>query len=526
MADSVDEIKKQVQERVEAEAATLPPKPEEDQKITSKLINECLYANELGDGVLYATLFRDQFVYCKNFQEWFAWDGHHWKRDVMNKSLAAVEKVVECYMGEYQRVSKEIVDATAKSLGTPEDSERIKKLQGRQNALLKRISQLRADKRRTSCLKFAHTIENPIAIIGDEFDQRPMLFPCANGVIDLETGRIKPGRPDDYLSLASPIEWKGIDEPAPLWEKSLLEIFGGNEDVFHYINRLFGYSITGRTEEKVFPVLYGRTGWNGRSMLVETINYIMGDMAGSIASEMLLASKQLRSTSGPSPDIIALKGKRMVFASEIDEGQKFANGIIKKLTGNDEITGRSPHDKYATSFQQTQKLFLMTNTQPSAPAHDTAFWERIHLIPFKISFVNRDPRESHERRAILGLDRQLRREASGILAWMVKGCLRWQKDGLMPPKEVLEATEQYHRNEDMMGDFIEECCIREPGAKEKSSILYNRFVEWYHENIGEKEPSGTWFGKQLSLKYDKGKSNGSNVYHGIALASAQGQLAQ
>lgn len=523
MTDNTEDIRKQVQERIDAEAATLQP-PDEDPKITSKLINECLYANELGDGVLYATLFRDQFVFCKKTQEWYVWSGHHWKQDIMNKSLAAVEKVVECYMGEYQRVSKQIVDTAAASDGSEETAAKLKKMKSRQDALLKRISQLRADKRRTACLKFAHTIDEPLAITGDEFDKKPMLFPCANGVIDLETGRLKLGRPGDYLSLASPIEFKGIDEPAPLWTKSLLEILNGNEELVAYIQRLFGYAMTGLIKEKVFPVLYGRTGWNGRSMIVETINHVMGDMAGSIASEILLSSKHIRNSAGPSPDIVALKGKRMVFASEIDENQKFSNGMIKKLTGKDELKGRSPHDKYDTVFQQTQKVFVMTNTQPSAPAHDTAFWERLHLIPFMISFVNRDPRESHERRAILDLDRKILKEVSGILAWLVRGCLLWQKHGLSPPKEVLEATEQYRRNEDMMSDFIEECCLREPGAKEKSSTLYNRFVEWYHENIGEKEPSGTWFGKQLSQKYTKGKSNGSNVYHGIALAIGQGRL--
>jgi len=522
MADT-DDIRKQVQERVQAEAATLPH-PEEDQKITSKLIQDCLVANELGDGILYATTFRDQFLYCKNTQEWFAWSGHCWQRDVMNKSLAAVEKIVEHYLGEYRSLSKTIADQAAASDGSEEATAKLKKLKSRQDALLKRVSQLRADKRRTACLKFAHTIEDPIAITGDEFDLKPMLFPCANGVIDLETGRIKPGRPGDFLSLASPIEFKGINEPAILWEKSILEIFSGNVELVAYLQRLFGYAMTGLCREKVFPVLYGKTGWNGRSLIVETISHVMGALAGSIPAEMLLSQKYSKSSSGPSPDIMSLKGIRMAFASEVDEGQRFSASKIKWLTGKDELVGRSPHDKYPTRFSPTHKLFLMTNTQPQAPPSDKAFWERLHLIPFSISFVNRDPQESYERRAILDLDRQILKEASGILAWLVKGCLRWQKEGLNPPKEVREATEQYRRNEDLLADFIDECCVREPGAKAKSSQLYARFVEWYHDNIGKNEPSGTWFGKQLGQKYDKDKSNGCIMYFGITLASAQGGL--
>jgi putative DNA primase/helicase len=513
MTNGEDDIREQVQKRIDEEAAQIPP-ADDEQKITSKLIQECLFANELGDSVLYSTLFRDQFLYCKNTQEWFEWSGHFWQRDIMNRSLASVEKVVDCYLHEYKRLAGNIAD-----LIVQEDKNGVGKLKKRQHDLLKRASQLRGDKRRNSCLKFAHTIDKPIAITGEEFDQKPMLFPCANGVIDLETGRLKPGRPGDYLSLSSPVFFAGIDEPAPLWEQSFLEIFSNNLDLIAYVQRLMGYSITGLIGEKVFPVMYGRTGWNGRSLIVETVKHVMGDLAVTIPSEMLLSSKYAKSSSGPSPDIISLKGKRMAFASEIDDNQRFSASKIKWLTGKDELVGRNPHDKYQTYFEQTHKLFVMTNTLPQAPPNDKAFWERLHVIPFGISFVNRDPQETYERRANLNLDRQLLKEAPGILAWLVRGCLLWQIHGLNPPMEVIEAREQYRRNEDLLADFIDECCVREPGAKDKAANLYARFVEWYHDNIGKNEPSGTWFGKQLAQKYDKWKSEGCVMYQGVALKS-------
>jgi len=515
-----DEIRKQVQDRVAQEAGTATP--EEDSELTSQFIQECLFANEQGDGVLYATLFRDRFLYCKNTMEWYEWQGHSWKRDIMNRSLAAVELLVERYLGEYKALGGKISDLTAEA--EVDNSRKIKRLSELQKQLLKRVSQLRADKRRTACLKFSHTIDDPLAITGEEFDNRPMLFPCANGVIDLETGRLHDGRPGDFLSLSSPVSFLGIDAPAPLWEKSIHEIFAGNEDLIAYLQRLFGYAMTGLVTEKVFPVLYGRTGWNGRSLIVETISKILGDMAGPIAAEMLLSTKYTKSAAGPSPDIMSLKGIRMAFASEVDEGHRFSASKIKWLTGKDSLVGRNPHDKYQTRFNPTHKLFLMTNTQPQAPPNDKAFWERLHLIPFTISFVTRDPQESYERPAIKDLDQQVLKEAPGILAWLVRGCLLYQKHGLKPPKEVTEATELYRRNEDLLADFIDECCVREPGAKAKSSSLYARFVDWYHDNIGKNEPSGTWFGKQLSQKYEKNKSEGVVMYHGIALAGDQGGL--
>ena len=550
MTDDIDDIRKQVQDRVTAEAATLPA-PEEKPKITSKLIQECLNANALGDATLYAALFRDRFVYCKDMKEWFEWNGNFWQRDVMDHSHAAVEKVCEQYLNEYRSIGEEIIklstarvpDPEAKATEdeeaeeSPKESPRVKKLKERQGALLKRVWQLREPKRRDACLKFAHQIEDPLAIISESLDLHPMLFACANGVIDLTTGTLKPGRPGDYLTLASPIEFKGIDEPAPLWEKSLVEISGGDsekppgdprnanaEEMASYYQRLFGYAITGLVKEKIFPVLYGKTGWNGRSLIVDTITNIMGEMAGPIQTEMLLAQKFAKSASGPSPDVMSLKGLRLACASETEDKQHFAASKIKWYTGTDKLVGRWPNDKRQIRFDQTHTLLLMSNYQPSAPPNDKSFWERMHLIPFDISFVNRDPQEAHERRANLDLGKQIRAEYPGILAWLIRGCLLYQRDGLNPPKCVREATEKYRRGEDLLADFIDECCIREPGAKCKSSVLYKRFVEWYHENIGKKEESGTWFGKQISQKFERSKSNGCVVYFGIDVVEIQGGL--
>ena len=137
--------------------------------------------------------------------------------------------------------------------------------------------------------------------------------------------------------------------------------------------------------------------------------------------------------------------------------------------------------------------------------------------------MNRDPKETYERRAILDLDKQMIKEASGILSWLVSGCLLWQRDGLCPPPEVIEEGRKYQRDEDLLTDFIDECCTREPGAREKAAALYARFVEWYHLNHGKKEWTGTTFGKQLAQKFDKTKSSGCVVYHGIMLTDNQGQ---
>jgi len=519
MMEAKKSIVQQVEERVaQARAALGSGDDSGDGKPSSKLIHECLFANEYGDGVLFAYLFQDRYLFNKNAGEWFTWQGHFWKRDILGDALGAVEDLVACYLDEYKRISARIAELI-KSDG---EGEAIKKLKLQQKQLLKRASQLRGDNRRTACLKFAHTLqEGSLAVTGDEFDRDPWLYACANGVINLKTGEIKDGRPGDRISMASPVEWQGIDAPAPLWEKIINEVMNNNDDLAAYLQRLFGYCLTGLTTEQTFPVLWGK-GRNGKSLIVETISYVMGPMAAPIQAEMLLSQRFSKGSAGPSPDIMGLRGLRLAFASETDEGNKFSASKVKWLTGSDNIKGRNPHDKYDTVFKPTHKLMLLTNSQPQAPASDFAFWERLHLIPFLLSFVNREPQDETERRAIVDLDTQLVEEYPGILAWLVRGCLLWQKYGLAPPRNITDATETYRQNEDLLAGYIDERLIQEPGAKEKSSVLYQDFCEWYEENVGKRVPSGTWFGKEMSRKFEKTKIKGSNYYHGCALAVREG----
>lgn len=521
--DSTDDIRRQVQERVEKEAAEKQP-DEKEEKITSKFIKECLNKNELGDALLYAELFRNKFVYNKGTNEWLSWDGHYWKIDIMTKYIASVEQVALLYAEETKKTFAHIGEKISK--GADPKSEEIEKLQSHAKELSKRVYGLRsAGKRRAACCEMAHSMSEPMAVPAENFNLKTMRYPCGNGVIDLKTGKLHPGKPEDYFSLGSRIDFIGIDDPPELWERTLLEIYNDTE-IVAYLQRLFGYAMTGLSHLKVFPIFYGKHGWNGRSVILETIKNIMGTMAGPIPSEMLLSQKFAKSASGPSPDVMKLKGLRFAIASETDQNQRFSTSKIKWFTGRNELTGRWPNDKRNIDFMPMFVMVLESNFKPSAPPRDYSFWERVHLIPHNITFVDREPRETWERRANGDLKEQLEAEYPKILGWLVRGCLLWQKDGLNPPDIILEESKKYKQGEDIIGDFIEECCIKEPFAEVSASELYNRFVEWYHANHGQKEPNSTIFGKEITQEFDKSRKSGRVVYHGIRLADMMGSASE
>ena len=137
-------------------------------------------------------------------------------------------------------------------------------------------------------------------------------------------------------------------------------------------------------------------------------------------------------------------------------------------------------------------MILLTNHKPHAPASDDALWARLHLIPFSQSFID-DPTKPNEHKRDPSLLEKLAREASGILAWFVRGCLLWQKEGLKPPKTVLTASADYRREEDLIGHFLSDCCVVEKNAEVPAGKLYTAYQRWCTK-MGHKPMSGTKFG--------------------------------
>lgn len=518
MKSQVEKTKKELQEAVGksgADKAERTPYEEKIEKDSSFFVRQCIGANELGDGLLYAEINRGRYLYNGSSGEWMSWAGHHWQNDTLDQCLSDIEKVVDRLINEIEAVGSEIQRSLKKG-----DNERVEQLENLQKSITKRIARLRTVKGRKACREFARTCgESSIAVLGDVLDKNPWLLACRDGVIDLETGKHRDGRLDDYITKASPVEWSGYDAKAPGWKAWLKEVFEENQDRIDFLQRLLGYAITGLNQEHIISVFYG-DGRNGKGTLVELLMYILGPLAGPIPSEMLLASKYVKSASGPSPDIMSLKGLRLAFASETDDGQKFSSSKVKWLTGGDQLIGRNPHDKYPIRFDPTHTLFLLTNFKPQAPADDFAFWERMLLIPFNLSFVDREPVANHERRAKKGIVNDLKKEAPGILAWLVRGCRAYQKDGLNPPDVVRTATAEYRREEDLLGEFITDRCKLGDGLKEQSKTLYDGYKEWYHEAISEKyEPSHKKFGKMMLRRFDREKERGVYFYLGLELVS-------
>lgn len=362
------------------------------------------------------------------------------------------------------------------------DQNKIGKIEIYRKNILKRVTQLQTFKRKEVILKLSHTGEDSLAIRGDEWDKNAMLLGVPNGVVDLETGTLRPGNPRDYIKTIAPTLFRGLDFPAPMWKQFLSDIFNDDVELIAYVQRLLGYGITGLTNYHITPIFWGPQGRNGKSTIFEILKFILGDIAYKTRSEMLLESRYSPGRGSADADTLAFRGRRIVWATETGDGRALNTAKIKELCGGDTLNARAPYGKRPVEFSPTHLLILLTNDRPAVHANDNALWERIHLIPFNMRFVD-IPCAQNERKADHDLLNKLKTEASGILGWLVSGCIQFMATGLNPPDSVRYATAEYRVDEDDIGQFIKEKCVCRDDLSETMGDIYHEYVNW-HEMTG------------------------------------------
>jgi len=395
--------------------------------------------------------------YCWPWQKWLIWDGKRWAIDTN---------------GTIFRLAKETVKAiaTEEAKAATEDS--------KFTALLSWSRQSLNSSRIHAMVDLARS-EPGIPVQPEHLDQHPWLLNVQNGTLDLRTCELHPHRKAEYITKLAPVSFNP-EATCPTW-LAFLEKILPSEPLRQFIQKAVGRSLTGDTSEKILHVCYG-SGDNGKTTFLETLEAVLGtDYAVRTPTETLLVKKH----DGIPNDIAKLKGARLVYASEAEQGRRLAESLIKDLTGGDTIPARFMHGEWFT-FRPEFKLWLGTNHKPVIRGTDKAIWNRVKLIPFAVTI----PEAQQDKQ----LKKKLLTELDGILLWAVEGCQQWQVEGLNVPDEVKDATDGYRNEMDELGNFITTCCELGPYYQVKTSDLFAAYVTW----SGEKDLKQNAFARLLT----------------------------
>lgn len=458
-------------------------------------------SGQYGDAKFFVKLFGNKFIYDQSLCQWFVYTGHHWEADVFNLAFSKLDEIRNIYELSAKQELAVFSNGDKKSNKAPVLFNKVKALQGRRY--------------REDVLKFA-SAGDALSISGEEWDHNPLLLACPNGVIDLETSGFRDGNHKDYIRTACPTLWKR-NATCPNWIRFLREILNGDDALYEYLHHLLGYAITGLTTEHILAILWGDEGRNGKGTLLETLSYVLGKLAQPTKSELLLNQDRTRASNSHDADIMALRGKRIIWASEINEGRRLDASQVKRLTGGDTLVGRAPHAKQEIVFSPAHTLFLLTNHKPRINSSNLAIWKRIHLLPFELSFVDTPTKPFHRKRD-KNLLKKLKSESSGILYWLVQGCLKWQLQGLNPPTKVLAGVEEYKQEENTFELFINDtdiCRLKESGIV-RGSEIYKAYCQWCSQGRYENKIDKNTFGMTMK-KYFTCVHSTYVYYKGIEL---------
>jgi len=363
-----------------------------------------------------------------------------------------------------------------------------------------------------------NTVKNSVALFSDmtcvrlplsTIDADAMLvgFDQARQVADLRSGKVRPAATDDFITKSLNVSEVGESSKAVRWLAFLDQVFDQDKELIDWLHRWCGYLITGETCEQFLIFCFG-LGANGKSIFAETLKHIVGDYARAISVETLCESK--RQAGGASPDLADLVGARLAMTTETEEGRALAETLVKSLVSGDSISARPLYGS-PIQFAPQFKLLMLGNHRPVIRGTDHGIWRRIMLVPFNRTFSpsERDPQ----------LLDKLKEESPHILAWIIEGCLKWQKNHLTDvPRIVREQTDSYRAEQDVIGQWLIECTEPAHASIETSANeLYESYKPWAVTN-GFGVMNRATLGRRLSERgYRKRATNGKVLWGGVAV---------
>lgn len=401
--------------------------------------------------------------YTAQWNKWYHWTGSYWREDrtLVSTNLAR----------EFCRGLSRIANKAAKSIASA-------------RAVSNVLTLSRADQR--------------IAAEPEQWNANPWLLGTPGGTVDLRNGIRLMNGASDYITRVVSVTPEG---ECPLWMATLAGIFGKDQEMMDYAQRIAGYFLTGSIREEKMFFLHG-DGGNGKGTFIETLVYAMGDYSTTIAMNTLVMTQH----SEHPTEIAKLCGARLAVASETNESARWNAARIKSLTGGDALTARFMRGDYF-DFNPTHKLVVSSNRRPNLGRVDHATTRRVELIPFEITFTAPD-RTIKER---------LRAEAPGILEWAIQGCLLWQRWGIRPPASVQKATEEYLHDQDDIQMFVDERCDIAPTVRTSSSVLYAEWQDWC-QTTGTYVGSKKDFTQRMAVKFETKLVQNLTHFIGVRLA--------
>lgn len=337
-----------------------------------------------------------------------------------------------------------------------------------------------------------------------KLDNNLYLIGFKNGIYDLKTKTFRTGEQKDYLTLSTGYDFIEYDENCQEVQEiySFLRKIIPNKKVFEYLLKVLGRSLLGINDEH-FYIFTGLSGANGKSTLINFLEYTLGDYMASADVSLLTNNRALSSSA--SPDIIRLKGRRFVSFAEPEYGDTLKTGIIKAFSGGDSIIARELY-KAPISFKLQASMFMCCNDLPNVSSVDGGTFRRLRVVEFKSRFCD-NPTKKNE----FNIDPTIKNKIKMWRPYFMSILLNYYdiyekeveiKGKIEEPEEVKIATSKYKADNDRFNEYITECLTEVSNGFENMKSIYNNFMRWWAENYSNtRTPDIKELRKSLKIKF-------------------------
>lgn len=416
---------------------------------------------------------------------WHAWDGARWAPCQDGGETRAVVALIKAALTEMTALSHDERKMLLQDIGKVESS-------GGMNGVLELAGRM-----------------IPCTLSATRLDASPYLLNTTDGTVDIEAGTVSKCNPSDHLSKVTGAKFNP-DARSEVFDAFLAQT-QPDPEMRAFLARTLGSALLGVVREHVLLIWYGR-GANGKGTLRDAVSHALGEYAIEVPADLLLQS---RHGGNLAPERMRLKGARLAFCSEIAEGARLDEAIMKKLTGGDPVNGKLLY-KDPVEFDPSHTLVMLTNHLPKVRGDDPATWRRIMAVPFD-NIVPADQRDGR-------LPEKLKAEAEAVLAWLWAGWQDYQANGLNPPAAVLAATQRYQLDSDTIARFLaDEAVVCDGHGTVGSADLYRAFASW---SRGEGEPTDLTnkaFTDAMEVRgYEKKKTKRGATWQGLSLVPEEG----
>ena len=414
--------------------------------------------DEFGD-VFNANRFSKKYegtlIFSQQRGEWYEFKNHAWRSDELRYVTQHAISVTKDIMLD---AAKKMIDAAqGGGKSALEEAEE----------LIRHAKQSQNKARLDAMISIAQT-SSAMAVSQAVMDGVDMLLGVKNGVLELDNAIFRDGCARDYITRQTGCEFDSEAE-CPAW-LGFLEEVQPDPDVRAWLQRFAGYCLTGRIDEQIFAVNHG-LGANGKSVFWDTLRKLLGGYATTSQFDTFV---EKNSNDSIRNDIARLDKVRLVIANEGQHGARLDEGIVKQVTGGDEITARFLHREFFT-FKPKFKVILVTNHKPVISGNDHGIWRRVVLVPWSVTI----PAEHRDRRLADKLDVELQ----GILNWALDGLQKYKEVGLCDlPAALIKANAEYRRDSDVIGLWLEECAVLDEHALTPNDVVRNSYQKWAGEN--------------------------------------------